>query len=106
MQIDLLYFDGCPSWQGGLENLEAALAAEGIDAEIRLVRVENNDEAARLRFLGSPSFQVNRIDLWPEDRSIFALSCRVYSTPQGMRGQPGVEMLRQKLHVYTQGAPQ
>jgi hypothetical protein len=35
MQIDLLYFDGCPSWQGGLENLKAALAAEGSKAEIR-----------------------------------------------------------------------
>jgi hypothetical protein len=28
MQIDLLYFDGCPSCMDGLENLKAALAAE------------------------------------------------------------------------------
>jgi hypothetical protein len=42
MRIDLLYFDGCPSWQGGLENLKAALAAEGMQTEIRLVRVEDN----------------------------------------------------------------
>jgi hypothetical protein len=100
MQIDLLYFDGCPSWQNGLENLKAALSAEGIDAEIRLVQVEGNAEAARLRFLGSPSFHVNGTDLWPEERATYALSCRVYSTPQGMQGTPNVEMLRQKLHVY------
>jgi hypothetical protein len=106
MQIDLLYLDGCPSWQGGLENLKAALAEEGIEAEIRLVQVDNNDEAGRLRFLGSPSFHVNGADLWLEERTIYALSCRVYSTPQGMRGAPDIEMLRQKLHVYTKVEPQ
>jgi hypothetical protein len=99
MQIDLLYFDDCPSWQGGLENLKAALAAEDMQAEIRLVQVEDNEEARRLRFLGSPSFHVNGLDLWPEAREIFALSCRVYSTPQGMRGAPTVEMLREKLRA-------
>jgi hypothetical protein len=38
MQIDLMYFDGSPSWHGGLENLKAALSAEDIDAEIHLDR--------------------------------------------------------------------
>lgn len=100
MQIDLLYFDGCPVWQSGLENLKAALSAEHMQAEIRLVQVESHEEAARLHFLGSPSFQVDGIDLWPEERKTYALSCRVYATPQGMQGAPGVEMLRQKLRVY------
>ena len=99
MQIDLLYFDGCPSWQGGLENLKAALSAEGIDAEIRLVQVEDDAEAARLRFLGSPSFHLGGQELWPEQREQYALSCRVYSTPQGMKGAPSVEMLKEKLRA-------
>jgi hypothetical protein len=105
MQIDLLYFDGCPSWQVGLENLKVAITQEGIDANIRLVRVENNEDAARFHFLGSPSFHVNGEDLWQEKRTTYALSCRVYSTPHGMRGAPDVEMLRQKLQVFTQGTP-
>jgi hypothetical protein len=105
MQIDLLYFDGCPSWQVGLENLKAAISQVGMDAEIRLVRVEDNEDAARLQFLGSPSFHVNGEDLWQEERTSYALSCRVYSTPQGMRGAPDVEMLRQKLQVFSQGTP-
>lgn len=98
MQIDLLYFDGCPSWQTGLENLKAALEAEGVFAEIRLVRVKN-DDAARLKFLGSPSFHINGQDLWPEERARYDLSCRVYATPQGMKGVPTVEMLREKLRA-------
>ena len=48
MEIDLFYFDGCPSWQEGLENLNAALSAEGLEASIRLVKVTDDDEAATL----------------------------------------------------------
>jgi hypothetical protein len=97
MQIDLLYFDGCPSWQEGLENLKAALKQEGVAAEIRLVRVDDDRQAAAFKFLGSPSFQVNGQDWWPEDRTTFHLSCRVYPTPAGMRGAPSLEMLQEKL---------
>ncbi len=97
MQIDLLYFDGCPSWQEGLENLKIALAAEDMQSEIRLVRVDNDSQAKALKFLGSPSFQVNGQDWWPEERTTFHLSCRVYPTPAGMRGAPSVEMLQEKL---------
>jgi len=99
MQIDLLYFDGCPSWKGALENLQAALSAEGLEADIRLMKVEDNEAASRWKFLGSPSFQVNGADLWWEDRQDYNLSCRVYATPQGMKGAPSQEMLRQKLRT-------
>ena len=99
MQIDLMYFDGCPSWEGALENLKTALAAEGMEADIRLVKVNDNEEAARLKFLGSPSFRADGVDWWPEERKRYNLSCRVYLTPQGMRGAPTVEMLREKLRA-------
>ena len=97
MLIDLLYFDGCPSWQVGLENLKAALSQAGLQAEIQLIRVADNAEANRLHFLGSPSFHINGMDLWPEQRDMHALSCRVYPSPQGMKGAPTVEILRAKL---------
>ena len=99
MRIDLLYFDGCPSWQNGLENLKAALKLEGVAAEIRLVRVEDDAQAATFKFLGSPTFQVNGQDWWPEERTTFHLSCRVYPTPTGLRGAPSVEMLQAKLRT-------
>jgi len=101
MKIDLLYFDGCPSWQSGLENLKAALQAEGLEADIRLVRVEDDTEAARLKFLGSPSFQVDGLDLWTEERERYNLSCRIYNTSQGMRGAPTMEMLREKVRTQS-----
>ncbi len=84
MRIDLLYFDGCPSWQEALKNMQAALATEGLQAELHLIRVDGDVEAARMKFLGSPSFRVNGNDLWTEQRARYNLSCRVYNTPQGM----------------------
>ena len=101
MQIDLLYFEGCPSWVGGMDNLKAALEAEGLVAEIHLVCVKEDPDAARLMFLGSPSFRVNGADLWPEERKRYALSCRVYATSEGLRGAPTVEMLREKLRAHS-----
>jgi hypothetical protein len=102
MQIDRMYFDGCPSWEGALENLKGALNTEGLQADIRLVKVEDNDEASRLKFLGSPSFRVNGVDWWPEERKRYNLSCRVYLTPQGMKGTPSIEMLREKLRLVPE----
>lgn len=101
MKIDLLYFDGCPSWEGGMQNLMAALEAEGLEAEIELVNVKDEAQAAHWKFLGSPSFQVGGVDWWPEERADYQLSCRVYPTPQGMKGAPTVEMLREKLRVFV-----
>lgn len=95
--IEVLYFDGCPSWKRAVENLEAALKAEGASADVELIRVESDAEAQAQRFLGSPSFRVNGHDLWPEERAEFALDCRVYATPEGLKGWPTVEMLREQL---------
>jgi hypothetical protein len=99
MQIDLLHFAGCPSWKGGLEKLKAALSAEGLKAAIQLVKVACDEDANCLKFLGSPSFCVDSQDWWPEERKQYSLSCRVYHTPQGMKGTPSVEMLREKFRT-------
>jgi hypothetical protein len=103
MQIDLLYFDGCPSWEKALANLKAALAAEKQEGEIHLVKVEDNAQAARLKFAGSPSFRVDGRDLWPEERKRYNLSCRVYATSQGLKGTPTVEMLREQVRAHHTG---
>lgn len=97
MKIELLYFDGCPSWQTGLENLKAALKAENIPASVELVKVADDADAARQKFPGSPSFRVNGVTLWDEPREVYALACRVYATPAGFKGSPSVDMLREAL---------
>ncbi len=100
MKIELLYFDGCPSWKNGLKNLEVALQEEGLSAAVEMVMVMDDGDALRLKFLGSPHFRVDGSDLWPEERDIFSMSCRVYPTSEGIKGFPTVAMLRQQLKQF------
>ncbi len=100
MKIQLLYFDGCPSWEAGLKNLQTALNDENISASIELVNVADDDDATRLKFLGSPHFRVNGEDLWHEEREIYSLSCRVYPTAEGIKGFPTVSILRERLKQF------
>lgn len=99
MKIELLYFDGCPSWQTGLKNLQLALQEVGISTSVEMVKVETDEDADRLKFLGSPHFRINGIDLWHEERGVYSLSCRVYPTPEGVKGYPTVQLLKEKLHA-------
>ena len=101
MKIELLYFDGCPSWEAGLKNLQTALQEEGLSTSVEMVKVESDEDAARLKFLGSPHFRVDGMDLWHEERDVYSLSCRVYPTPNGIKGYPTVQMLKEKLHAVV-----
>jgi hypothetical protein len=101
MNIKILYFDGCPSWRYAYEQLRAALKEEGLTIPVELVRVQSDLEAAVARFQGSPSLQYNDQDFWLEERSTYSMNCRVYQTPEGLKGWPTVSMLRQKLQEIT-----
>lgn len=103
MKIQLLYFDGCPSWRDGLKILESALQELHIATRPELFKVKDAAEASHLEFLGSPSFLVNGQDLWPERRASYALSCRVYATPSGIQGTPTIEMLKEKITDLLKG---
>lgn len=90
MTIDLLYFAGCPNHEALLRRLRALLAEAGIDDEVRLMRVESEEEALMERFLGSPSVRIGGRDVDPgaEGREDFGLKCRLYQTPDGLSGIP------------------
>jgi len=106
MKIDLLYFEGCPSWQNALVNLQTALREEKLDIPINLIEVKSNQEAERAKFLGSPSIQLDGKDLWPEAREDYLMSCRIYRTNEGFKGWPSVEMFHQKLLEIGKGKEQ
>lgn len=97
MDIEILYFKGCPSWQTAREHLRQALDRLGLDAEIGLVCIETPEEAVEARFVGSPTIRMGGRDLFPVDQEDYALGCRVYATPNGLRGWPTVEMIEKAL---------
>ncbi len=98
MNIDLLYFDGCPTYQAALQALKQALVEENIQAQIQLIAVNTNEETQRVQFPGSPTIRVNSSDLFPvAERQAWGLGCRMYTTPEGFRGTPTKMMLREAL---------
>jgi hypothetical protein len=98
VKVELLYFDGCPAYLIAENALRAVLAEEGIEANVTLVAVNTDEEARRLRFPGSPTIRVDGRDLFPApEREDWRLGCRVYATPEGLKGSPTTEMLREAL---------
>ncbi|MFA9404015.1 MAG: thioredoxin family protein [Anaerolineales bacterium] len=97
LKIELLYFEDCPSWKMAQESLEAILQDSNIEATVQLVRVETDQEAKDHHFVGSPSIRVDGNDLFPVNHENYALGCRVYQTPDGMRGWPTAKMIEDAL---------
>ena len=78
--------------------MKDALSREGIPSEVELVAVNTDEEAQRLRFPGSPTIRVDGRDPFPvPDRAEYALGCRMYATPEGLKGSPTAAMLEEAL---------
>lgn len=93
MDIELLYFDGCPNWKLADERL-AEISAGRPDVHVSHHLVETVEEAARRGFHGSPSILVDGVDVFADADAGVGLSCRLYQTPEGPAGAPSLEQLR------------
>ena len=93
--IEILYFPGCPNHEPTVSLAREVLGDLGLEAEIREVAVENSEDAEAQRFVGSPTVRVNGKDIQPEaeNRTEFALSCRIYATG----GVPPKELFMEAL---------
>ncbi len=98
MKVEVLYFDGCPTYETATKTLQAILAQEGLEAEVQLIAVNSDEEAGQLRFPGSPTIRVDGRDLFPAPaREDWRLGCRAYPTPEGLRGSPTADMFKEAL---------
>ena len=97
--VEVLTFDGCPHAGTALELARRVVAESGISAIVHRVDISDPETAAAERFIGSPSIRVNGRDIEPGacERDEYVLSCRVYRTAQGLRGEPDERWLRDAL---------
>lgn len=97
--VEILYVDGCPNHEPVAELVERVSREIGVEPRLRFVRVADEEAARALRFLGSPTIRVGGIDVDPqsETRDDYALSCRLFETEQGVRGQPDERWVRDAL---------
>ncbi|MEP7193449.1 MAG: thioredoxin family protein [Actinomycetota bacterium] len=97
MKLQLLYFDGCPSWQVADDRLAEAVKELGIRVEVERVLVSTPEEAEAWSFHGSPSVLVDGEDPFAEPGADVGLACRLYPTPAGLAGAPTVAQLVEVL---------
>ncbi len=93
MDVTLYYFQDCPNWKVADQRLQV-LAAERPDLTVTHRPIETQEDADRVGFLGSPSIQVDGVDVITEDGVRVGLTCRRYRTPDGYAGAPTLEQLR------------
>ncbi len=84
MRVGFLFYEDCPSHELALERLRGVLAEEGIRTDVEVVKVESEEQAQELRFVGSPTILVNGQDIDPPPPdSHYALTCRAYHLEDG-----------------------
>jgi copper chaperone CopZ len=99
--VEVLVFDGCPNVEASVAAAREAIGLANVDADVRVVRVDGDDAAKRLRFLGSPTVRVDGRDVeaGTKDRGDFGLQCRVYSVEGRYQGTPPVDWITAALRA-------
>ena len=104
MRVEVLYVPDCPHYPGAVKRLRAALAAEGVPAEVLEVAVTDLITAEKHRFRGSPTIRINGRDIEGESQEpeSFALACRLYPGTKEI-GLPPAEMIQRAIREARGG---
>jgi hypothetical protein len=84
-KVELLWWDGCPSFEGALELVRREMAAAGLDPDaLEVIEIDTEEDAGREGFVGSPTIRVDGRDFQPPaEPEPPGLSCRVYRLRDG-----------------------
>jgi hypothetical protein len=103
-EIELWWWEGCPSTQRALDELRAAMRDLDLDADaIRTREIRTDAEAEHAGFTGSPTILIDGVDLAgdagaQQPGSEPGLSCRVYRRRDGrISPTPDPDDLRESL---------
>ena len=105
--LELLWWEGCPSTEKALSELRDALRDVGLrDAEIRMREIENDIEAEQAGFRGSPTILIDGVDVaGASGDDQIGLGCRVYRRRDGrITPTPDPDDLREALRRAAERA--
>jgi hypothetical protein len=101
--VEILHFAGCPNANGARRAVDAGIAQAALPSpvEVRIVEVVDEEDAHRLRFLGSPTVRVDGrdVDASSIGRDDFGLQCRVYSSGTRITGCPPPQWIASALRA-------
>ncbi len=96
MEIEILFFKGCPNSDAAFERAYEAIATERVAASVQMVEILGAEHAIARRFLGSPTIQIDGEDVEMEARvrTDYGFMCRTYrDSDGGVAGAPSVELI-------------
>jgi|Deesub1362A_J573_1020465.scaffolds.fasta_scaffold03069_3 hypothetical protein len=97
LEIRLLYFRGCPHFEDTLNLLRDVMKELGVKGDIELVEIRGQEDAEKYNFFGSPSIQINGVDIERTTGKPF-FGCRVYTDEEGnKKGLPPRSLLMRAL---------
>ena len=98
-ELELLWWEGCPSTERALAELREALEDVGLgDAEIRIREIDSDATAEQAGFRGSPTILIDGEDFAGADGDDIGLGCRIYRRRDGrISPTPDPDDLREAL---------
>lgn len=103
IEIELLVVPDCPNEAGAAALITTAVADLHVRAMVTHTVIATHDMALQRGFVGSPTILVNGSDPFAQFDTAVGLACRLYSTPDGLRGLPTLLDLRQALTRQAAG---
>jgi hypothetical protein len=84
MRVELLFWEGCPSYAKAHAELRESLSEAGLDPDGVILReIETEADAGSQRFVGSPTIRIDGVDVQPQPDEPTGLTCRVYHRRDG-----------------------
>jgi hypothetical protein len=105
-RVELLWWEGCPSWPRALAILNSEMAAAGLDPDAVGIREIRSDAAAEDEaFVGSPTIRIDGHDVQPPGDEPTGLTCRTYRRRDGsVSPLPDPADIRDALRTAVEGS--
>jgi hypothetical protein len=89
-RVEFLWFAGCPNHEPARRLLDEVIAEVAPGMPVESIDAGDPQVAAALRFPGSPTIRVDGRDIVPgfEDPGDYTPRCRMFPSPDGLRGVP------------------
>lgn len=96
--IQYYYFEGCPAWRVSWRNLKQAVLEMGIQADLKVVKLEAEEQVTTERFLGSPTIRINGNEIeGDESGKEYTMACRAFTEDGKLTETPSAAFFKEKL---------
>jgi hypothetical protein len=102
MRVELLYWDGDPTYMTARQRLVEVLTEDAFETPIQMIAVNSEEDAELLGFTGSPTIRIDEVDIHPDGVGDVGLRLRAYPGDDDHEGPlseplPGKRLIRRAV---------